>query len=78
MNWVAWTVTSYSWEILTTTFYIGHQISTVIAYRDVAKLFCNCLDNNFLVQHITTPTRGDAILDLITEELYLISKILVS
>ena len=25
----------------------------------------DCLDDNFLVQHITTPTRGDAILDLI-------------
>ena len=41
---------------------------------DVAKLFCDCLDDIFLVQHITTPTRGDAIL-LMNRTWYLISKI---
>ena len=43
---------------------------------NVAKLFCDCLDDNFLVQHITTPTRGDAILDLIiTDEPNMVSDI---
>ena len=31
--------------------------------------FCECLDDNFFTQHVTTPTRNDAILDLvITDE----------
>jgi len=30
-----------------------------------AKEFCDCLDDNFLVQHITTPARNDKILDLV-------------
>ena len=42
---------------------------------DVAKLFCDCLDDIFLVQHITTPTRGDAILLIITDEPNMISDI---
>jgi len=34
-----------------------------------AKEFCHCLEDNFLVQHITTPTRNENILDLvITDE----------
>ena len=33
------------------------------------KEFCHCLEDNFLVQHITTPTRNENILDLvITDE----------
>jgi len=30
-----------------------------------ASQFCECLDDNFLVQHVTSPTRKNAILDLI-------------
>ena len=34
-----------------------------------AKEFCHCLEDNFLVQHVTTPTRNENILDLvITDE----------
>lgn len=41
-----------------------------------ATLFHDSLDDNFLVQHITTPTRGNAILDLvITDEADMISDI---
>ena len=27
--------------------------------------FCECLDDNFFTQHVTIPTRNDAILDLV-------------
>ena len=41
-----------------------------------ANLFCDRLDDNFLVQHITTPTRGNAILDLIiTDETDMVSDV---
>jgi len=37
--------------------------------NSLAKEFCNCLEDNFLVQHVTTPTRKDNIFDLvITDE----------
>ena len=43
-----------------------------------AKEFCNCLDDNFLVQHVTTPTRKDNILDLvITDEPDMITDVTV-
>ena len=39
-------------------------------------MFCDRLDDNFLVQHITTPTRGNAILDLfITDETDMVSDV---
>jgi len=33
-----------------------------------ATEFCECLDDNFLVQHVTSPTRKNAILDLIVTD----------
>ena len=33
-----------------------------------AKKFCECLDDNFLVQHVSSPTRKDSILDLIISD----------
>ena len=40
------------------------------------KEFCNCLEDNFLSQHITIPTRNQNILDLvITDEPYMITDV---
>ena len=42
-----------------------------------AKEFCHCLEDNFLVQHVTTPTRNENILDLvITDEPDMVSDII--
>jgi len=42
-----------------------------------AKEFGHCLEDNFLVQHVTTPTRNENILDLvITDELDMVTDII--
>ena len=42
-----------------------------------SKKLCECLDDNFLVQHVSSPTRKDSILDLIiSDELDMISNLL--
>ena len=42
-----------------------------------ARQFIECLDNNFLTQHVTMPTRNNSILDLIiTDEQDMVHDIL--
>jgi len=47
------------------------------APSEEARQFIECLDDNFLTQHVTVPTRNNSILDLIiTDEQHMIHDIL--
>ena len=46
--------------------------------RPDSKLFLECLDDCFITQHVTNPTRGDAILDLVlTQDPDVVSDVVV-